>query len=279
MRRAVFAAFALVVVVLPFSSASQAANVKKCPAPATCGLYALEPWHWPTDRSGRIVIHYRVNPTQPWLSSAVAIGVWARAARIWEAADDRVDFVYDGTTALVPIVSVGVRSQIDNFVPQTRTQIGPPVNVFGFLPIRSRGELADTSAAYDPTSGIASEADITVDDTVPPVYQPCMQRNGSCTPAKPSPPLTGSGADTRPGFPLATQDLVSLVVHEMGHVLGLAHTPDANGAGLLQTMSPGTNPKDPSLRYQETLGLGDILGVRKLYPCAPACGPPHVFSP
>lgn len=250
----------------------------RCPAPKTCALYALEPWHLNSDRAGHIVVHYRVNPVQPWLSEAVAIRVWAVAARIWHRADPRISFVYDGTTTRAPLVNNLSDAATDDGA-TLGAVTGSPVDVFGFLPGRAMGWLGDTQVTYDP-SGEELQADIAIDDEAPPLYDPCAQRDGACTPAPPSPLVTGSGLNTRPGQrPLGTQDLISLIVHEMGHLLGLAHPPYPDTLAVEETMSPGTYWKDQSLRFRETLGLGDVLGIRHLYPCAPECGRPQVFAP
>lgn len=56
-------------------------------------------------------------------------------------------------------------------------------------------------------------------------------------------------------------DVHSIAVHEVGHVLGLAHV-DAE-ADLLLVMYPGTKRNELQDRI---LGAGDVLGVRALYP-------------
>ncbi len=58
-------------------------------------------------------------------------------------------------------------------------------------------------------------------------------------------------------------DIHSIAAHEVGHVLGLAHV-DAE-ADLLLVMYPGTKRNELQDR---TLGAGEVLGVRALYPAA-----------
>ena len=59
-------------------------------------------------------------------------------------------------------------------------------------------------------------------------------------------------------------DVHSIAAHEAGHFLGLAHV-DAE-ADLVLVMYPGTKRNEIQDR---TLGAGDVLGVRALYPASP----------
>jgi hypothetical protein len=70
-------------------------------------------------------------------------------------------------------------------------------------------------------------------------------------------------------------DLPSILTHEVGHFLGLAHSSDG-----LATMRPGYNPGDIELR---TLDTDDIAGICDIYDAAagersPSCEPRHGFS-
>lgn len=104
------------------------------------------------------------------------------------------------------------------------------------------------------------EADVIRDFIRPKnVWTPCEQADGSCTD-------TGKG------------ELENLVTHELGHVLGLsdlghgAHDEDE----LNMTMYSGPSPPNNS-RYRVTLALGDVLGIRTLYPCE--CPMPYIYVP
>lgn len=68
-------------------------------------------------------------------------------------------------------------------------------------------------------------------------------------------------------------DFQGTALHELGHWLSLNHTSEQRGSQ--QTMYQ-TAPTDLSL---QTLGLGDVLGVRAAYPCGRCGGPPAVFAP
>jgi len=70
-------------------------------------------------------------------------------------------------------------------------------------------------------------------------------------------------------------DLDSLLTHEAGHLLGLAHTQDKAA-----TMFPGYSPGSTSLR---TLGYDDVSGLCEIYPgsrvtTSTSCVPRHGFS-
>jgi len=67
-----------------------------------------------------------------------------------------------------------------------------------------------------------------------------------------------SGADNPPGGTSATIDLLSILVHEFGHVLGLGH-PSGNAGDVMQPLYFGP---------LTTLSADDILAVRSLYACA-----------
>ena len=68
-------------------------------------------------------------------------------------------------------------------------------------------------------------------------------------------------------------DLLDVVTHEWGHVLGLAHVPDTE-----LTMYDGNSQQVFSLsRKRVSLGLGDVLGLREMYPCG--CPMPSIHAP
>lgn len=96
----------------------------------------------------------------------------------------------------------------------------------------------------------------------------CEQRDGSC--GRPvGEPIGAAGASTSTGG----VDFQGTALHELGHWLSLNHTSEQRGNQ--QTMYQMA-PTDLSL---QTLGLGDVLGVRAAYPCGRCGGPPAVFAP
>lgn len=68
-------------------------------------------------------------------------------------------------------------------------------------------------------------------------------------------------------------DLENVATHEWGHVLGLAHVKDQE----LSMSNERPLQGGVAARNAVTLGLGDVLGVRKLYPTDAAM--PTLYSP
>ncbi len=80
--------------------------------------------------------------------------------------------------------------------------------------------------------------------------------------------ITGFDIEVNTRRPLGTRgrgfDLETVVRHEAGHVVGVAHSPSSG-----DVMYPGLRP-----RTSKDLGPGDLAGSRALYPVAgipPAC--------
>lgn len=92
-------------------------------------------------------------------------------------------------------------------------------------------------------------------------YSPCEQADNSCT------PLSGDGG----------LDMASIATHEFGHWLWLGDM-TAHAVDRELTMSPGDNETmGTRSRHWRTLALGDVLGIRALYPCS--CSLPTIYSP
>jgi hypothetical protein len=76
--------------------------------------------------------------------------------------------------------------------------------------------------------------------------------------------------------PAAAYDLQSLLLHEMGHLLGLGHD-EGEQAAMFDSIAPGTTKRG--------LGENDRQGVAAVYPCAagelcnPEAGPDPAFAP
>jgi hypothetical protein len=109
------------------------------------------------------------------------------------------------------------------------------------------------------------EFDIQFPPTTRWVWAPCEQRDGACTPY--SPPTEVGTTNVYTEF-----DLQSTATHEVGHVLWLDHPP-AEPAYRELTMQSGSKDR----RSMSTLALGDVLGVRALYPCS--CPLPPIYDP
>jgi hypothetical protein len=89
------------------------------------------------------------------------------------------------------------------------------------------------------------------------VWRPCEQRDGACT---------------RLDYP----ELQGAATHEAGHAVWLDHVTDQN-LDRYMTMWPGDNEQGYGDRFWQTLGLGDVLGIRALYPCS--CPLPTIYDP
>lgn len=221
-----------------------------CPGAATCRSFDLSSLRWSGD------VHFRINvDNQPWMDAAAVEDAVRAAAQTWMQADPAVKFVYDGRTNSLPIT--------DN------------VNVVAFL---VQG-VADTGGEDDDGDGQGMEGDIAVStvrnnndnsideaDTAINVAFPwdwhaCENRANSCTDRDVS------------GEPVRPYDLQAVMTHEFGLWLGLNDLDDEASRELTMYDQFETGE-----RHQSTLGMGDMLGVRKAYPCS-GCDDPVVHVP
>jgi hypothetical protein len=217
-----------------------------CPDPRYCPDYTLGGGSWPIDGSGHAVIHYRINPskyTGGWndrypMSTDQIVGAITAAAQAWMAADPVVELMYDGTTTADPATPTG-----GNYNSVVGFYSSPSVN------------CADGLACADVPSNTStySSFDIEIAGNNPFAWSPCDPANSHpCTDGPTSGPY----------------DLEDLVVHEWGHVLGLNH-PNL-GQKVDDSELTMWSPTNLGERHKDTLGLGDILGLRHLYPTSAA---------
>lgn len=210
---------------------------------ALCSHHVLQedPWLWDADADGRVVVHYRVDPRVPpgqLVDGDDLVAATRRAAEAWERADPRIDLVDDGPT---------------------RKKAGREdgVNVIGFG--------SSSSDAVASTSYFGFDTDPEVDVVLEHegevwVYAPCDAAR-----------CPGHASDDDDELERVAEDaelaeLQSVLTHELGHLLGLDHS-----SGEALTMSSGWFN---DALFPQTLGLGDVLGVRALYPCT--CPEPDV---
>jgi hypothetical protein len=216
---------------------------------ADYALYGPTPGPWPADASGQVVIHYSIDTDVPQgalVDSADLVAAVEGAAGAWEAANPRLDFVYDGGTTR-----------------QAGQQDG--VTVIGFGRIES-GDAVAEAHMYE-LVGPEPSVDIVLDDAVSLyVFHPCEQSDDACV-------VQGDYLEKLNALDPTREvvELQSVLTHELGHLLGLDHT-EAQG----DTLTMSSNWFNHEL-FPQTLGLGDILGIRALYPCE--CGEPVVLSP
>jgi hypothetical protein len=116
-----------------------------------------------------------------------------------------------------------------------------------------------TAAVQHDGAGHIREADVSARQFVTTgdwTYTPCEQRDGGCG-------NSGSGK----------VEIMTTIVHEIAHTLGLADLVGDETSEL--TMD--TEPDEPGVRASVTLGLGDVLGIRALYPTSAPM--PPIYSP
>lgn len=224
-----------------------------CPAVKTCRAYVLEGYSWPHRLGKPVVIPYYVSTklSNPWVPATELPKVVAAATAVWMKADPLVRFRYMGTTDALPGAPFDGKNVIGYGAPE-----GAP-----------GAELADTATDFT-SQGTIIETDISIDPTRPWSWTQCAQRDAGCAGHSTDlvkEPLSG---DTW------GPEIQGVLEHELGHALGLDHS-DAKG-GTEETMFSQQPAQNLAM---QTLGLGDILGVRAIYPCGKCGGAPEVFAP
>ncbi|MFA5890492.1 MAG: hypothetical protein WDA27_06025 [Actinomycetota bacterium] len=244
------------------------AHAGSCPGPRTCRNYELSytgdtnlPFHWPIGSSGLINVPYRIWPYgSPFITPENAISAIRGAAATWELWNPHVHFDYRGIASRPP-VSWG---ELAGSVVGAENE-----NVVGFSPGTVAG--ATTSLGAD-SSGHITGFEIVI---MPGPWQdaPCQQKDNSCTPEPkwyPPYPLNLTGIHEAEG---GIQDLRSVVFHEFGHTLGLNDL--FYQINCMMTMRGGISADASGEYYEEcpegfrhvmTPALGDVLGLKALYP-------------
>ena len=179
------------------------------------------------------MIHYEINdgipPGVPITTSQFVAAV-QQLAQTWMSADPSVRLVDDGLTTAQPV----------NFN-----------DVVGFTPVATG--YANIPLTFSSDGKTITAFDIQLASNATWAYAPC---DGASTPCS---AYAGTGVD-----------LGAILAHSWGHVLGLADFGAARDHLLTDyggiATGPDCGPAGPVCRFAATLGLGDILGARYLYP-------------
>lgn len=188
---------------------------------------------------GKVAFEYRVNPSGATVSSLAASEVVAAiraAAEEWTRQDGRIDLVFRGTT---------------------RAPAGTP-GVFAFGDTCGHGGFpACTDRRTEPAS-------VTFSAAAPWTWRSCGP-GGDGSPCTPYPQRCTSDGSTETCEGI---DLQAVATHEWGHILGLDDLTSRRAEGLTMFVRAAVTDDRGALvrRDLSTIGLGDLVGLRRLYP-------------
>lgn len=198
--------------------------------------------------NGKYRYKYFINPkTPPTISSDWFIEMTKAVARTWEAANPSIRLTYQGTTDRLPNVDDDVA--VIGFG-TTSIPIYAGAQVTNFPPQDIVFEYSNYWRAPHPI---------------------CKGWKAGCSAVTTVHPVDGGRID------LALQ---AIMAHEFAHVLGLHHPDESVGpgspvydpkdvAGLSVAQTRSACHSDPSFQgcnEWSSIGLGDILGVKEIYP-------------
>lgn len=230
-----------------------------CPAPDACADYVVAGPRWlPPPYQTTVQIPYWINPAQPWVPESSAVSSIRRAFATWDDVLPTVAFVFEGVTARPPVPDDGI-------------------NVVGWGAMHA---TALTLKSQD--SWRIWGADTILNVAYPPwVSYDCEQANNSCVDRPVDFPadwhVLPPGTPDLGERPLLAADIQNVVTNAVGHWLGLAGLPDPVRHRRMTMLGQGLARQGWAQREKSTLGLGDILGAREVYPCD--CPLPAVYVP
>lgn len=201
-----------------------------CPDPRGCPKYTLLGGRWPRDANGVATVHYRVKTSGHSPVTAAPITPEQLIAAVRAAAQTWMDAVPS-----VRLVYDGTTDEAPN----------SSNNVVGWGTASGSTGVAETRFTPTPSGPTYSGFSVYLTPTYGFTSRPCD-------------PAHGQPCDDDNSLGV---DLHGILTHEWGHVLGLEHSNDQSGTEELTMYSTGGNR-----RHYVTLGLGDILGARNLYP-------------
>jgi hypothetical protein len=201
-----------------------------CPDPRGCPNYKLLGGRWPRDPNGVATIHYRVKTTGHTPASGTPITPEQLVADTRAAAQTWMDAVPS-----VNLVFDGTTTEAPN----------SSNNVIGWGFASGATGVAETRFTPGPDGPTFTGFSV----YLTPTY---AFTSRSCDPAH------GQPCDDDPNL---GANLRGTLIHELAHVLGLDHVNDQPGTAELTMYSVGGEG-----RHYITLGLGDVLGARELYP-------------
>ena len=217
----------------------------ECPDPRTCPRYtyiagASTAPVWPKAPDGVVRISYEINPTGfTGLSENDVVSAIRTAFATWESALPSLRFDYMGRTSRTPAPFDG----------RNTVGVGTTPGAAHAWPTHKDGLIIEADTLFQPGEWS---------------WTPCAQADNSCT-NRNAPGSTGLTYHS---------DLQAVATHEVGHWLWLGHPVEEDA--FLMTMFSGYKDQH-SDRYMSTLGLGDVLGARSLYPCS--CPMPRIYHP
>lgn len=221
---------------------------ERCPDAKTCrrytflagaGVDASRAPRWPVGGDGFAVVRYHVNPFGSGLPQDDVRGAVERA--------------FETITRAVPIL----RFELAGFTDRLPTP-DDGHNDIGFSNART------AHAGVDWQGTTMTEVDMLFAANGQWTWSPCEQRDGSCT-------KTCVRGDSR--VAVCGAELQSIVTHEGLHWAGLGDMYETETDRELSASPQGS----VSDRFRSTLALGDVLGLRALYPCS--CPLPTIYSP